>query len=417
MPVEETGNILVLLAAVAQMDGNADFAAKYWSVLAKWAAYLKEKGFDPENQLCTDDFAGHLAHNVNLSAKAICGLASFARLCELRGEKAKADEFMALAKKYAARWVAEANDGDHFRLAFDKPGSWSQKYNVVWDRILDFGLWPADALRKDMDFYKQSQNPYGLPLDNRKDYTKLDWTLWTATLTQNRADFDALCEPVYRFLNTTPNRSPMTDWYQTKTAQKVGFTARPVVGGVFLQMLYDKSVWTKWAGRDRAKAANWAPLPKTAVAHPLILTAREDKNIHWQYTTQKPADDWFKPGFADAGWKRGVAGFGMPKTPGAVVRTPWKTDDIWLRHEFELIDLPAGQVALLMHHDEDAEVFINGVPAAQAGGYISDYETFDIAPAAKSALKIGKNLIAIHCHQTTGGQYIDAGLVRLEPAK
>ena len=417
MPVEETGNILVLLAAVAQMDGNADFAAQYWPVVEKWAAYLKDKGFDPENQLCTDDFAGHLAHNVNLSAKAICGLAAFARLCELRGEKAKAEEFMALAKQYAARWATEANDGDHFRLAFDKPGSWSQKYNVVWDRILGFGLWPAEALRKDMDFYKLSQNAYGLPLDNRKDYTKLDWTLWTATLTQNRADFDALCAPVYRFLNETPNRSPMTDWYQTKTAQKVGFTARPVVGGVFLQMLYNKAVWTKWAGRDRAKAAHWAPLPKTAVTHPLIPTAREDRNIHWQYTTQKPADDWFKPDFADAGWQRGVAGFGTPKTPGAVVRTTWKTDDIWLRREFELADLPAGQVALLMHHDEDAEVFINGVPAAQAAGYISDYETFDIAPAAAATLKTGKNLIAIHCHQVTGGQYIDAGLVRLEAAK
>ena len=417
MPVEETGNILVLLAAVAQLDGNADFAAQYWPVLEKWAAYLKEKGFDPENQLCTDDFAGHLAHNVNLSAKAICGLASFARLCELRGKTAQAAEFQALAKQYAARWVAEANDGDHFRLAFDRPGSWSQKYNIVWDRILGFGLWPAAALRKDMDFYKLSLNPYGLPLDNRKDYTKLDWTLWTATLTQDRADFDALCAPVYRFLNETPNRSPMTDWYQTKTAQKVGFTARPVVGGVFLQMLYDKAVWTKWAGRDRAKAAHWAPLPKTARAHPLLPTAREDRNIHWQYTTQQPAADWYQPGFADAGWTRGVGGFGTPKTPGAVVRTSWKTDDIWLRREFELADRPAGQVALLMHHDEDAEVFLNGVPAAQTTGYISDYDTFEIAPAAAATLKIGKNLIAIHCHQVTGGQYIDAGLVRLEPAK
>jgi len=112
MPVEESGNMLILLGALAHVEGNADFALHYWPQLVRWAEYLREKGMDPENQLSTDDFAGHLAHNVNLSAKAICGLAAIARLCELRGEKAKAEEFMALAKQYAARWVTEANDGD-----------------------------------------------------------------------------------------------------------------------------------------------------------------------------------------------------------------------------------------------------------------------------------------------------------------
>jgi len=91
-----------------------------------------------------------------------------------------------------------------------------------------------------MAFYRKIQNRYGLPLDNRKPYTKLDWVLWTATLTQERDDFQALVFPVHAFLNETPDRSPMTDWYQTKDARKVGFTARPVVGGVFAQMLYDR---------------------------------------------------------------------------------------------------------------------------------------------------------------------------------
>src|ERR1035437_8175601 len=221
MPVEESGNLLILITAIAQMEGNTSFADRYWPQLEKWAEYLKEKGFDPENQLCTDDFAGHMAHNVNLSAKAICGIASFGKLCEMRGDKAKAAEYSQTAKAFAQRWVKEADSGDHYRLAFDKPESWSQKYNATWDRILGLNLWPAETWTKEMDFYKKSLNEYGLPLDNRKTYTKLDWTLWTATLTQNRADFEALVSPVYLFLNNTPQRDPMTDWYETKTAREV----------------------------------------------------------------------------------------------------------------------------------------------------------------------------------------------------
>jgi hypothetical protein len=259
MPVEESGNLIILMTAIAEMEGNAEFAGHYWKQLEQWAAYLKEKGFDPENQLCTDDFAGHLAHNVNLSAKAICALGAFAKLCEMRGDNAEAAEYSNVAHEFARRWIAAADDGDHFRLAFDRPGTWSQKYNLVWDRILGLHLFPESVAQKEMTFYRSVQNQYGLPLDNRRTYTKLDWTTWTATLTQNRDDFEALVSPVVAFLNTTPDRTPMSDWYETKTARRVGFDGRPVVGGVFLQMLYDKKVWHKYAARDRTKAGNWAP--------------------------------------------------------------------------------------------------------------------------------------------------------------
>ena len=262
MPVEESGNLLILFGAIAQMEGNADFASLYWPTLEKWAQYLKTKGFDPESQLCTDDFAGHLAHNVNLSIKAIMGLGSFAKLCDLRGDKTKAQEYWKLARAFAQRWVREADDGDHYRLAFDKPGTWSQKYNLVWDRILNLNLFPKEVARKEMDFYLRNQYTYGLPLDSRKTWAKLDWTLWTATLTQNRADFEAIANPVYDFANRTDNRQPLTDHYFTEDARKYQFTARPVVGGVFLQLLYDKTLWDKYASRDVTKAANYAPLPK-----------------------------------------------------------------------------------------------------------------------------------------------------------
>lgn len=264
MPVEESGNLLLLFGAVAQMEGNADFAGLYWPQLVRWAEYLKAKGFDPENQLCTDDFAGHLAHNVNLSAKAICGLGAFAKLCAMRGEKAQAAEYSKLAKEFAAKWAKESDDGDHYRLAYDRANTWSQKYNLVWDRVLGLDLFPEEVLSKEMAYYRKIQNKYGLPLDNRQTYTKLDWTLWTATLTQNRADFDAIVDPVYLFINETPDRSPLTDWYVTKDAKKVGFTARPVIGGVFMQMLYGRKTWKKYAGRDKAGIEGWAPMPGPA---------------------------------------------------------------------------------------------------------------------------------------------------------
>ena len=256
MPVEETGNMLILVAALAQAEGNPDFRTNYWPVLDKWAGYLKARGLDPEHQLCTDDFAGHLAHNANLSAKAICGLGAYARLCKLRGQKAQAEELMGVARGFAARWVKEADDDGHSRLAFDKPGTWSQKYNLVWDRILGLKLFPAGMLREETGFYQTRQNRYGLPLDSRKDYTKLDWTLWTATLAKDRAGFEALVDPVYRFLNDSPNRVPMTDWYDTKTARQTGFQARSVVGGVFLRMLYEPAVWRQWANRGAGQARN-----------------------------------------------------------------------------------------------------------------------------------------------------------------
>lgn len=416
MPVEESGNLLILFGAIAQMEGNADFAGLWWPTLEKWAEYLKAKGFDPENQLCTDDFAGHLAHNVNLSAKAIMGLGSFAKLCDLRGEKAKAAEYWKLAREFAQRWVKEADDGDHFRLAFDKPGTWSQKYNLVWDRILGLNLFPAEVARKEMEFYKRVQNRYGLPLDNRKDYTKLDWIIWTATLTQNRADFDALIDPVYKFLNETPDRSPMTDWYETKTAKKVGFTARPVVGAVFLPLLYDKATWEKWASRDKTKASGWAPIPPMPKIITVIPTAETQPAV-WRYTTTRPADDWAKPGFDDSAWKEGRSGFGTRGTPGAVIGTVWNTPDIWLRRE---VDIPADKLKnleLRIHHDEDAVIYINGVAAAHPRGYVTEYFNRPPNAAGQAALKPGRNLIAIHCRQTGGGQYIDVGFVEVTPAE
>ncbi|HXI71506.1 MAG TPA: DUF4965 domain-containing protein [Verrucomicrobiae bacterium] len=411
MPVEESGNLLCLFAAVAEMEGNANFAGLYWKQLEQWAGYLKEKGFDPEKQLCTDDFAGHLAHNVNLSAKAICGLGSFAKLCEMRGDHAKAGEYFKLARAFARRWVKEADDGDHYRLAFDRPGSWSQKYNLVWDQVLGLNLFPSEVARKEMDFYRKTQNEFGLPLDNRKEYTKLDWITWTATLTQNREDFEALIAPVVLFINHTPDRSPLTDWYQTKTAKKVGFTARSVVGGVFMRMLYDKPVWQKYAQRDQTKASGWAPMPKLPGLE-AVVPAADTKPAMWRFTTTKPADNWVAPEFNAAGWAEGRGGFGKTQNSAAVVNTAWATDDIWLRREVDLTGSKGDEMLGWLHHDDDAEIYINGVLALRTAGATGTYEDFSLNPRSRRAIQPGKNVIAIHCRNTGGEQYIDFGFVK-----
>ncbi len=249
MPVEESGNMILMFAALARAEGNADYAQRHWMLLTKWADFLLEKGFDPENQLCTDDFAGHLAHNTNLSIKAIEALAAYAQLAEKLGAHGAASKYGSAAKSMAANWVKLAADGDHYRLAFDKPGTWSQKYNLVWDSILGLHLFPKEVAEKEVSFYKTHMRHYGLPLDNRADYTKLDWSVWSSTLATNPQDFQTIVHPIIQFLNKTPDRVPMTDWYDTVTAKQVGFQARSVVGGVYIKMLAEPDTWSKWAAR------------------------------------------------------------------------------------------------------------------------------------------------------------------------
>jgi hypothetical protein len=134
----------------------------------------------------------------------------------------------------------------------------------------------------------------------------------------------------------------------------------------------------------------------------------------WRSTTQRPAEDWMRTDFDDAAWMYAPSGFGTAGTPGAVVRTNWATPDLWLRREFTLSPRPADQAAtigLRVHHDEDAEIYINGVLGARLPRWTTGYVEVPLSDDAISALKPGRNVMAIHCHQQGGGQYIDAGLV------
>ena len=252
MPIEESGNLLILVDAAERETGDTELAIKYWPQLTQWAEYLRANGLDPKNQLTTDDFAGHVAHNSNLSIKAIEGIAAYADL-EQQLHKPGGSATAASAHAMAQQWVTMAQEGDHYKLAFNSPGTWSQKYNLVWDKLLDLKLFPAKVYQAEVSYYLKKVNVYGLPLDSRADYTKLDWELWTATLADRPEDFQKILAPIDRWTNETTSRVPLTDWYDTKTGKQVGFQARSVVGGVFIKALSDHELALKYRKRDLVK--------------------------------------------------------------------------------------------------------------------------------------------------------------------
>lgn len=418
MPVEESANMILLVAGIVQTEGTPQFANRYWPLLQQWANYLKEKGYDPENQLCTDDFAGHLAHNANLSAKAICALAAFGWMHERRGSVEAAEEWRQLATSYVDRWLEEADDETHFRLAFDKPGTWSQKYNIVWDRILNLGLWPTSALRKEMDHYFEVQNEFGLPLDSRSTYTKLDWIFWTACLTGERPDQDRLIHPVLRFLNESPDRVPMSDWYFTDTAKVRGFRARPVVGGVFMPVLTHRALWGKWSGRGENFEGDWAPIPIRPTN--ALSPTSEHSPTKWRVMFEKPASGWETTDFDDSGWTVAEGGFGTKQNrpPNMSIGTDWKDTPIWLHREFELESVPESDVRLRAKWSAPCTIYVNGVLAAQLSGDTRGYEEIKLQQEALDTLAGGKNQLAVRCEVRNGQRarnFIDVGLVELGP--
>ncbi len=247
MPVEECGNMLIMTAAVCVAQGDYAFARDYLPLLEQWACYLIQYGTDPGNQLCTDDFAGHLAHNVNLSAKAIVGIAAYARILAGTGQTTEAEQYLRKAKRMASDWEQRADRNDHTALTFDRQEGWSLKYNLVWDLLFDTQLFTDELYQREIAWYLTHQNRFGVPLDSRESYTKSDWILWVAAMAQRMEDRRALIQPVAEFLTDSPDRVPFGDWYDTITGAHFQFQNRTVQGGLFMPLLMD--AWRNGAGK------------------------------------------------------------------------------------------------------------------------------------------------------------------------
>ena len=232
MPVEECGNAILTVAAALLADGDRSLAEKNKDLLRTWADYLAEFGYDPENQLCTDDFAGHLAHNCNLSLKAIVALGAYAQMFD-------EPKYATVAKDMAQRWVKDAKkqEGKGWRLTFDREDSWSMKYNIIWDRLLGLGLFDPKVSEEEIEVYAEKMKRYGVPLDSRSDYTKLDWMAWTTVMTDNKAYTESIYEAIERMVCESFDRVPITDWYYASDACQCCFQARSVLGGFYINLV------------------------------------------------------------------------------------------------------------------------------------------------------------------------------------
>jgi len=241
MPIEETGNMLCMMAAVVQKTGNLNTVKQYWTLVQKWGNYLIANLPDPGNQLCTDDFEGPTPHDSNLAVKGIVAIGAAGFLAEKMGDSTLAQKFSTTAANYAKSWMKLANPtgGNHYRLRYDQDG-WSLKYNLLFQYVLGLDIFPQSVLVQETAYYMSMLHPYGVPLDNRSDFTKLDWLSWMAAMAPNASDSDRMISAIYKFADETPDRVPLSDWYYTTSGKKSGFQARTVVGGFYAKALLSK---------------------------------------------------------------------------------------------------------------------------------------------------------------------------------
>jgi hypothetical protein len=241
--VEEASNMVIMSAAVAYLDKNANYVSKHWMQLSRWANWLRVNGLDPVSQNSTDDFSGSYAHSCLLAIKALIGIGAYVKMANMAGHADSAAKYRAILDTATAGVIRRGYDfqNRHFKKANDQPGTWSQKYNLVWDRALGLNVFADSIYDNEMRVYLANLNMYGVPLLSSETYNKSDWQLWTAAITNRKSDFIALMRAEWQWINDNGNLCcGITDWHGTLTMNENKFGGRGVVGGYFMKILSDR---------------------------------------------------------------------------------------------------------------------------------------------------------------------------------
>ena len=430
MPLEETANTLILCAAISKATGDASWLRPYASTLSKWAQYCQDNGQNPGNQLCTDDFKGPSEQNTNLSIKAITALSAYADLAEM-GNFATARtiaNYRQKAKDMGLIWEATGRAGDHYKMGFaDGNDTWSQKYNLLWDKMYGYDNFPPYVYDREIAWYLKHNPKYGTPLDGRDNSAKSDWLMWTAALAGNDlATFVVFSDKHWDYINETTSRIPLSDWYDCSTGRSMNFSARSVIAGLWAKVLMDRElaklppVSTAWEPKGNHIKTRWAAdvdpdnvLPE----YPRPLMQRNEwvnLNGLWDYAIA-PATS----GVTDAIFtgdrilvpfaiESSLSGVCMPLEPG---------NAIWYK---KVIEVPAEWAGrnVILHigaADYEATVYANGTSARQQlvnhkGGHTS----FDAD--LTSRIQDGKVTVYIKVVDTTDENAQPVGKQRRYPA-
>ncbi|MCM1110154.1 MAG: DUF4965 domain-containing protein [Clostridium sp.] len=393
MPLEETANTLILCAAISKITGDASWLKPYVGTLSKWAQYCKDNSQNPGNQLCTDDFKGPSEQNTNLSVKGITALSAYADVAEMLGSTSSRtiESYRQAARDMGLIWEATARAGQHYKMGFsDSDDTWSQKYNLLWDKMFGYNNFPAYVFDREMAWYLDHNPKYGTPLDGRDNSAKSDWLMWTAALADDLTTFQAFSDKHWNYINETTSRIPLSDWFDCATGNAINFSARSVIAGLWAKVLMDRelaklpSQTAAWEPKGNHIKTRWAAdvdpdnvLPE----YPRPLMVRDEwinLNGLWDYAilttnrTMKPSDFDGRKILVPFPIESSLSGVCMPLEPG---------NALWYRKE---IEIPADWTGrkIILHigaSDYETTVYANDISARyQIAKHVGGHTSFDV---------------------------------------
>lgn len=421
MPLEESANIIILANAICRITGDGSWLKPYRNILKTWADYCYKEGQNPGNQLCTDDFKGPSEQNTNLSVKAIMAVAAYAELIPyIGGNTRDIERFNNYARNMALLWEADARDGDHYRMEFHKGGTWSQKYNLVWDKMWGYNIFPAEVLDREIKFYLTKQEKYGLPLDCRDLQTKADWIMWTAAMAPDTETFLKFADPVYDYADQTTSRIPLSDYYWSNTGRDVNFSARSVLGGLWMKVLMDKILPptppTTWSPKGNHIKTRWTAEvdPQNVLPeYPRPIMQRGDwvnLNGLWDYaiTGQNETPGAFEGEI--------LVPFPLESSLSGVMRPLEPGKALWYKREIEIPSDWNGKNILLNFGavDYQTEVYINGTTGRyRVGNHTGGHSAFSFDITDK--IKDGKATLYVKVIDNTDDRMQPLGKQRRYP--